>query len=295
MSSEDPNLSTSSLVDKGKRRADEPTEHTPLLQDGAYGSTSRNILIYTSPPSSRNRLRSILIKVFLISFSLCILVAALLAILAWSYASRAVDISPDKIIQEDVALSGPFHVDILNTTEDGGLWLNVSARIGVDAGGAIGVNHPLAGEEQGIFEELWRAIGRWGIRRLDVVTVELGSVSVSPEYDGSLVLLEVVIPPLEVPLVVDPQRRSNKWLTPVVTEVFVRPTRNVTTLEEFMTASWSHGRFDVIARAKDVVVRGGRGEESWKAKFRAQLEHVQTSIRLKSEYSCIEPTKNVLN
>ncbi len=293
MSLEDSDLSTSSLIDKGKRRADIPTERTPLLQDGTYGSTSGDALIYTSPPSSRSRLRSILAKVFLVSFSLCVLIAVLFAILAWSYASRAADISPDRILHEDVALRGPFHVDILNTTDDGGLWLNVSGRLGVDAGAAIGVNHPLPGEGQGVFEELWRAIGRWGIRRLDVVTVELGTVHVSPKYDELLVLLKAKLPPLEVPLAVDPPRRSDKWLTPIVAEVFVRPTKNATALERFLVASWRHGQFDLTVYVGEIAMRGGqRKEGSWKSKFSAELEHVRTSLQVRSEYftySTIDP------
>lgn len=281
---DDSDLPTPPTVDKGKRRADNPTERTPLLQDRTYGSTSRDISLYTAPPSSRRRLRSLLTTVFLLSLSACIVIAVIVAILAWSYAARAAHLSPERILNRDVVLSGPFHVDILNTTDNGGLWLNVSGRMGFDAGDAIGVNHPRVGEGEGLLEAVWKAIGRWSIQRLDAVTVELGTVHVAPEYDSTLTLLETMLPPIEVPLTVDPPRRSNGWLTPVVTEVFVRPTRNATVLAKFMTESWKHGTLDVSANVREVLVKGGRNGGSWKAKFHGKMTNVQTSIRLKSGY-----------
>lgn len=283
MSADDSDLAISQSIDKGKRRAEDLTERTPLLQNGSFGSSSRDILPHTTPPSSRRRLRSVLTTVFLVSLSACILISIFLAILAWSYAARASNISPERVINKDIVLSGPFHVDVLNTTDDGGLWLNVSGRMGFDAGDAIGVNHPLVGEGEGLFEGLWKAIGRWSIQRLDTVTVELDTVHVAPEYDKSLELLEVKMPSVEVPLTVDPPRWSKRWLTPVVTEVFVRPTRNATALSNFVVECWKFGTVDVSATVGEVVVRGGGNRESWKAKFQGKMKNVQTFIRMKSK------------
>ncbi|KAF9452090.1 hypothetical protein P691DRAFT_805621 [Macrolepiota fuliginosa MF-IS2] len=280
MPPDDSDLLPPPTIDKGKRRAEDPTERTPLLQDEAYGSTSSDTLPFTDPPSSRRRLQSVLTTVFLVSLSVCIIIVVLLAILAYSYAARASQISPDRILSKDVVLSGPFHVDILNTTDNGGIWLNVSGRMGFDAGDALGVSHPGVGEGDALFEGVWKAIGRWSIRKLDTVTVELNTVHVSPHDDSDL-LLGARFPPIEVPLTVDPPRRSKEWLSPVVTEVFVKPTRNATVLAKFITESWQHGSFDVSASVGEVVVRGGRKGESWKDRFQGKLMNVQTSIRVK--------------
>ncbi|KAF5350552.1 hypothetical protein D9756_008570 [Leucocoprinus leucothites] len=282
MSSEDPILPTTSTVDKGKRRADVPTERTPLLHNAAYESTSRDVrVLYSAPPPSRQRLRSILTTVFLVSLSACLIFAVFLTILAWSYASRASRLAPERLLNEDVVLNGPFRVDVLNTTDDGGLWLNVSGRVGFDAGDAMDVNHPSPGDSDGPLKQLWKAIGRWGIRTLDAVTVDLDMVRVAPEYDNSIVLLEAKLPPVELPLTVDPPRRSDEWLSPMVTEVFVRPTKNATVLEKFITESWGNGRFDVSAHVGELRITGGRMESSWKTNFHGKMKNVQTSIRLK--------------
>ncbi|KXN81033.1 hypothetical protein AN958_06279 [Leucoagaricus sp. SymC.cos] len=281
MSSEDSDLPTPSTVNKGKRRADVPTEQTPLLQNGTYGSSSRDGLPYATPPSSRRRIRSLLTTVFLVSLFACLLLGGVLVILAWSYASRAARLVPDKVLNEDVALSGPFRADVLNTTKDGGLWLNVSGRMGFDAGDALGVNQPPPWESEGLLEHLWKVIGRWGIRVLDTVTVEFDSVHVAPDYDNSLMLLEARLPPIEVPLSVDPPRRSADWLSPVTTEVFVRPTKNATTLATFMAKSWKYGSIDINARVGEVKVRGGGKDVSWKTNFRGKMKNIQTIIHLK--------------
>lgn len=283
MSSDNSDLPTPSTVDKGKRRADVPTERTPLLRNGSYNeSTSRDILLYTTPPSSRHRLRSILTTIFLVSLSVCLIFAIFFAFLAWSYASRASRLVPDRLLNDDVVLSGPFRVDVLNAT-NGGLYLNVSGRMGFDAGDALGVNHPLPGESEGAFKLIWRSIGRWSIRRLDTVTVELDVVHVAPEYDKSLRLLAAKLPPIEIPLTVDPPRRSDEWLTPVVTEVFVKPTTNLTTLTTFLAESWKHGTVNVKATVGEMKITGGGKGDSWKANFHGMMKNIQTSISLRSE------------
>ncbi|KAJ3574879.1 hypothetical protein NP233_g1459 [Leucocoprinus birnbaumii] len=282
MSSEDSDLPTTSTVDKGKRRADVPTERTPLLQNESYGSTSRDIALFTdTPPSSRQRLRSILTTVFLVSLSLCIIIAVFFSLLAWSYASKASRLVPDRLLNEDVVVDGPFGLDVLNTTDDGGLWLNVSGRVGFDAGHAIGVNKPSPGESDNWLKQIWKAIGRWGIQTLDTVTVELDTIRVAPQSNQSILLLSAQLPPVELPLTVDPPRRTHAWLTPIVTEVFVQPTRNGTVMANFLAESWKRGSFEVDARVRELRITGGGKNGGWKANFHGKMKKVQTSIRMK--------------
>ncbi|KAF7762077.1 hypothetical protein Agabi119p4_8670 [Agaricus bisporus var. burnettii] len=279
MSAEDSDHTLSQSIDKGKRRAEEATERTPLLQNGA--STSETLLDPTIPPSNRRRMRTILTTVFLVSLSLSILVAVLVAILAWSYAAKASNMSPEKVINDDVVLSGPFDINVLNTTDDGGLWLKFSGRIGFDAGDALGVNYPIFEEEhEGMFKRVWKAIGRWGIETLDKVVVDADTIIISPEHESSLVLLEVKIAPIEIPLTADPPRWSNEWLTPIVAEVYVKPTKNTQSLSKFVIESWRKGTVDVGASAGQISIRGGGKEASWRSKFRGTMKNVQTILRL---------------
>jgi hypothetical protein len=279
MSAEDADHTLSQSIDKGKHRAEEATEHTPLLQNAA--STSHNLLDPATPPSNRRRLSSILTTVFLVSLFLSILIAALVAILAWSYAAKASNISPGKVINDDVVLSGPFNIDILNMTEDGGIWLNISGRLGINAGDALGVNHAVY-EEEGMLKRVWKAIGRWGIKTLDSVTVEADTILISSEYEKSLVLLEVRMPAVEVPLTVDPPRWSDEWLTPIVTEVFVKPTKDTQLLSKFVVESWKRGTVSVGVSSEQISIQGGGRMASWKSKFQGKMKNVQTLLRFNS-------------
>ncbi|KAL9709184.1 hypothetical protein Ac2012v2_007539 [Leucoagaricus gongylophorus] len=270
-------LALPSTADKGKRRADASTERTPLLQNG---STSRDTSHVTTPPSSTRSVRSILTTVFLVSLSICSVFAVISVLLAWSYASRISTLVPEQVINQDVVLSGPFQVDVLNTTDYGGLWLNVSGRMGFDAGDAMGFNHPLPGESEGLFGRVWKALGRWGIRTLDTVTVDLATVHIAPEYDEFLTLLEVKLPPTELPLTVDPSPRSDEWLTPLVSEVLVQP-KNVTAVVDFLSQSWKAGSLNATIRLAQLRIIGGGSQSSWKTSLHGKMTNVQTSIRLK--------------
>jgi len=266
-------------ADKGKQRADAPTERTPLLQNG---STSQDTFLVATPPSSARSIRSILTTVFLVSLFICSIFVAIPALLAWSYASKASSLVPEQVLNRDVVLSGPFRVDVLNTTDFGGFWLNVSGRMGFDAGDAMSLHHPLPGESEGIFSRLWKALGRWGIRTLGTITVDLDTVHITPEYDEFLTLLEVKLPPTELPLTVDPSPWSDEWLTPMVSEVFVQP-KNVTAVLDFLSKSWKAGSLDAIIRLPQLRITGGGSQSSWKTRFHWKMTEIQTSVQFKSK------------
>ncbi|TFY59234.1 hypothetical protein EVJ58_g5905 [Rhodofomes roseus] len=224
------------LIDKGKGRArsPDPTERTPLL-----GSTSGS---YTSsvdpgrPPLTR-RLYSRLLTVFLASLSLCVLALLLLIVIIFSYRARAVSASPDEILQHALVVRGPDRVDVLNTTGDGGIWMMIHGRVGFDAGHVAGVN---TAEEDGFIEDAWKAIGRWGIRRLDKVSVNLSTITVVPEGDSGHALTTISLPQLELSLTANPPSDSS-WLTPVAIPVLIRPTKDAKTLMRFVHQSWKDG------------------------------------------------------
>lgn len=264
----------SAHVDKGKQRAQDPTERTPLL-----GSSSAllNDAEASIPADSRRRLRATLTTVFLVSLSLCLILFVLLALLALSYASRASNLKPEDIVNHHLVFAGPDKVDVLNVTKEG-VWLHVHGRIGLDAGKAIDINTDL---EDGPLRELWKAIGRWSVRTLDKVSVNMSTITVTPEYDTApLVLLDIA--PLELPLSVDPPDDLS-WLTPVSTPVHVRLTANHTHVIEFLKESWRTGVLSVRTEVGQARVRGGGLDRaSWRSTFHGRLSNIRTSIHIKS-------------
>lgn len=157
-------------IDKGKGRAhdDEPTEHTPLLASGSGSltSSSRETSI-EHPATARRRLYSRLLTVFLISLSFCVLLLALIAIITYTWRSRASTTRPEEIIQRALVVHGPERVDVLNATSEDGVWLLVHGRMGLDAGSVIDVK---TDQDDSLLQDWWKSLGRWGIRRLDRVS-----------------------------------------------------------------------------------------------------------------------------
>ncbi|KAK7042569.1 hypothetical protein R3P38DRAFT_2891252 [Favolaschia claudopus] len=258
-------------IDKGKRRAEDPTERTPLL-----GSSSSSAIDDPPPAVARRRLISKLTTVFLgtLVFSICAFVA--LALLAWSYASRATHVSPDDILNQGLVFEGPDRVDVLNITSSGGLWVNVEARVGFDAGSVIGVNSSPDGD--GFFQDIWKSIGRWGVRTLDRVSVNMTNISLTSE---SVVLATIYPTPVVLPLTANPPSDSS-WLTHISTPLLIQPTSNTSALVHFVREAWREGSAAVAANVASVDVQGGGfAEESWRSILHSALSDVRTALRLK--------------
>ncbi|CCM06180.1 uncharacterized protein FIBRA_08422 [Fibroporia radiculosa] len=258
-------------IDKGKARA-EPTEASPLLS-----STSRSYIgsqVDPEPPHSR-RLYSRLVSVFLISLSTCTLAFALIVLIVYSYRSRAASASPEDIIQHALVLRGPDRVNVINSTGDGGVWLMVHGRIGLDAGTVAGVKSE---EEDNIVQGVWKSLGRWGIRQLDRVSLKLTTIEVTPESDPSQPLATVSIPPLEIPLTADPPPDLS-WLTAIAVPVLIRPTKDMAVLLKFARDSWREGSIQVRTTVGEAaVLGGGLDRDSWRHYLK--LIHTDISTRV---------------
>lgn len=206
----------------------------------------------------------------------------IVAILAYSYAEQAAHISPKDIMDKAITVKGPDRIDVLNITSDGGIWLNVTGRIGVDAGAAIGVK---SDEEDSLFQDIRKAFGRWGIRRIDRVNVQLDTIRISPGDDSSILLASLDTPPLEMKLTAQPPPNLS-WLTKVSVPVFIAPTQNASILMKFVRDSWRDGTVNVIAHVDNVTVRGGSlFETGWRRRIDQKLKSIDTVIHHKSEFS----------
>ncbi|KAJ7766322.1 hypothetical protein DFH07DRAFT_915995 [Mycena maculata] len=261
-------------VDKGKRRAQDATERTPLL--GASSGT-----LDDSPPptsSTSRRLFSRLAAVFLGSFVVSLLVFVALGLLAWSYASRASHASADDLLNEGLVFEGPDRVDVLNITWTGGIWVNVEARMGFDAGSVIGVN--VSPDGDGFLQDVWKAVGRWGVRRLDRVSVNMSTIYLTSQSDPSVVLATIEPTPVVVPLTANPPSDST-WLTNISSPLLLRPTHNTSALIHFIREAWRDGSAAVRADVGNVDVRGGAlDERSWRNMLHSELSNIRTALRI---------------
>lgn len=203
-----------------------------------------------------------------------------LAVLAYSYAERAAHLSPEDILDHAVTAKGPDRIDVLNITSDGGIWLNVEGRVGVDAGAVIGVN---SNEDDGLLTDLWKAFGRWGIRTIDRVNVQLDTIRISPGDDPLTVLASLHMPPMDVRLIAQPPSNFS-WLTKVSIPIFIAPTQNASVLMKFVRDSWRDGAVTIQAHVDQVAVKGGSlSDHSWRRKIDQTLDNVNTILHMKSE------------
>lgn len=221
------------------------------------------------------------------------------------------------MIEEGVVVRGPEGIEVVNVTSKG-VWVDVSGRVGVDAARIVGVQRAL-GDEDGVLKSLWKAVGRWGVRKVGSVSVKMEGVEVWSVFGGDdddeegsreeMLLLKVVIPPLVVPLSADaPPRRTkgdlgskdeDNWLTPFSTRVFVQPAVDTKHLLKFVRQSWKTGYVGLKTRVKVTKVRlGGSGsggvdgvdrewstDSSWLGKLLEKtLKDVKIGIRLRCAF-----------
>lgn len=265
---------------KGKDKPREATETTPLLEAGSSQVSADEDELYLENNSvARRRLWKRLILVFVFTLSLCLVVFLVLGLLAYSYATRLAYLSPDDVLANGLVFQGPDKVDVINAT-DGGLWLRLDARVGVDAGSIIGVNTV---DDEGPLENLWKSFGRLGIRILGTVTANVATVYVSSEQ---ALLATVSAQPLRLPITSNPPRDPS-WLTPVSIPVFVRPTDNSSDLAQFVEDSWHHGTASLQASVPEIVVWGGSPDgKGWRSMLSANFHDVETRLALPSRCFC---------
>ncbi|KAA1474647.1 hypothetical protein DENSPDRAFT_804457 [Dentipellis sp. KUC8613] len=273
-------------VDKGKARATpdpepDPTETTPLLGSPSPSAPSA-LHVHSELPSARNhahrRLLRLLLTVFLTTFTLAVIVLLFIA-LAYSYASRAQSIPTEELVERSLIVRGPDSVRVLNLTHGGGLWVEVGARIGFDAGAAIEVKPD---EDDAFILRAWKAIGRWGIDSLDSVSVQMAPIDVHSEDPEKNFLASVTTPPLQIPLTSNPPK-GDEWLTSFSLPVLIKPTQNTTAWLNFARACWREGFITAQTSIPSVLVHGGGiAEHGWRSRLLKLERHdVEVAVRQK--------------
>ncbi|KZV75718.1 hypothetical protein PENSPDRAFT_661636 [Peniophora sp. CONT] len=276
---------------KGKGRATSiddddavPThsERTPLLADS---STSTSYASFPDAEESslrprRSPWRSLLISLLAI-LCLSFIVGLLLILLAYSYAAEASRAPPSDLLARALSLRGPDSLDVLNITHTPGgnteIWVEVSGRVGVDAGAALGVKDDV---DDNVFRSAWKGLGRWGISRLESASVGLDTIDVSSS--GGVHLASIDLPPLSVPLNAAPPR-GDAWLAPVRVPLRVRPTNDAQAWMDFAKECWEAGYVTARAEVPRVAVSGGGlRERSWRRLIKADRTDVALSLTHKT-------------
>ncbi|KAG1859244.1 hypothetical protein F4604DRAFT_1658780 [Suillus subluteus] len=267
---------------KGKARHPEPSEQTPLLlhhSDVAPSqprATDDEDVDLESSSDARRRLWSKLIFVFLASLSSCIVIFLLLALLAYSYAARLSHVSPEDVLENALVIQGPYRVSVLNVTADGGTWIEVRARVGIDAGSIVGVDMD---DDEGTLYNIWKSFGQWGVKILDRVTVDISTAQIFSQRQALLATLHS--PPFELPLTVDPPY-DDSWLSSLSLTIFVIPTQDASDMNQFVHDSWHSGAASVHASVPSVVVSGGSTNKGdWRHMLRLQRLGIQTQLSMK--------------
>ena len=274
--------------DKGKARAinthndQEPTENSPLLASPSYIIHPDDDNLESADQSNRGSLLSTLTTVFFITLSISILLVLLLLSLAYSYAAKASQLSDNDVLNNGLVFRGPDAIDILNVSHHGDIWLRLDGRIGFDAGAVIGVN-PNYGDD--FWLNAWKAIGRWGIRNLDAVSLTLSSINITSKYDPSVQLASIEVPPFQLPLTANPPDDIS-WLIPMSLPVHINPSHNVSAWIKFARESWRSGYAVAQVTVARADIQGGALRSStWRSLLRVDKSNVSVGLHMKSKSS----------
>jgi hypothetical protein len=266
--------------DKGKGKAilEEPSERTPLLPPQASGShlAIRSLPTYSHQSRRRSSAFRFLIA-FFIFLAITVFVLLGLVLFAYSYAARASEIPRNELLDKALVVQGPDHLNVLNITSEGEIWVNVQARVGLDIGAAMDLKQD---SDEGLFHHIWKSVGRWGVGRLREISVISDVVEVNVPR-GTLVTIRA--PPISLPLSPDPPQ-DHSWLKHVSIPVCIRPTQNVSLLIDFARESWASGFITAEVIVPSVLVHGGSlREHGWRSVLSKHESDVSVGIHMKGE------------
>ncbi|KAG8996158.1 hypothetical protein FRB90_012811, partial [Tulasnella sp. 427] len=234
-----------STVDKGKRRAPETDERTPLLanEEGVVNGESSNSAAHhhsgdgmVNPWNRRILAGAILVLTTFLAAALVFIIGA-----GYHYASWVAHVNPNQLVKQGVVLKGPSNVEVIRVTGDC-IELKVDGAVGIDADYILGLDR-----EGGLFAGPRKSFGRWLARRVEQVTVSLGQIELYAPYSRSQhriptePLLSLQASPVTIPLTTrrgDFDTSDDSWLTPLSVPVFLSPNKNGSFIGEYAEDAW---------------------------------------------------------
>lgn len=290
MDSDDPHPEQHTSIDKGKQRASTPapSERTPLLPSGSSHiiHQSRPRSSQSERPPHQNLLRKLLV-VFSATLVACIVVLALIILFALSYSSRVSSLTVQDVLDRGFVVEGPDRIDVLNATKEGGVWIRVGCRVGLDMGSVLRIRPE---DDDLIWTELWKGLGRWGVRKFGTISVELSQIVVTSHNKPTSTLAVLATSTVELPLSPDPPSNFG-WLTPMSIPIKIHPTERTEDLVRFANESWISGIIQVSSTISSIRVMGGKvGERTWRDNFNIGRSNVSIALATKSEpFPCCVP------
>lgn len=251
---------------KGKAR-ETPSETTPLVESSTSNPHYSGDL-ESSPAAdedhSTGTVSNYLYTFLISSLSLFFLGVFLLILIGSSYFNRAPALhrSPSEIIEEGVAwqLRTVQLVDI----QDDGVDVLVDSEIRIHTDWMLGIK---GNTSAGWWETFRRGVGRWGIRRLRSVSVDVSTVQVrsgSPSESFGPLLFNITLPSFSINLV--PSSKGQPSFTHLKFPVHVHPTTNTTDLFSFAQSSWVAGNIETDINIAGINIRGGiAGKGDWRS------------------------------
>ncbi|KAF9778847.1 hypothetical protein BJ322DRAFT_1089959 [Thelephora terrestris] len=281
MDSDNSHLEQHTSMDKGKQRASapEPSERTPLIPSGSSHiiHQSRPRSPQSEQPPHQNLLKRLLI-VFSATLTACIVVLALIILFALSYSSRVSSITVQEVVDRGLVVEGPDRIEVLNATKEGGVWVRVDCRVGLDMGRILRIRPD---DEDLIWTELWKGVGRWGVRKVGTIAIELSQIAVTSHNKPPLNLAVLSTPVVELPLSSDPPSNL-EWLTPMSIPIKIHLTERTEDLVRFANESWISGIIQVSTTISSISVMGGKvGEHTWRDNFNIGRSNVSIALMTK--------------
>jgi len=290
---------------KGKARAtvyDTADERTPLIHATSSSSTpTLERISYTHPafgssaispsalPASSSSRPAPLRRLFrfavLSTLAVFFMLILLVLLLAWKYGPQtasAIKASIDqwttvepvrvevvRVIPPSITPVKPRHKTVRRADTQDGLRIQLKAtlRVGVDVGGVLQLGPGI--HSDGPLDSLWKHLTRWGVRKLQNVSVRIGRVTVFPAgRNATDVCLATIpgLPPIEIPLSVRGDSQDKTWLEEANIQLFVDIPSDASSILNFAEDAWKRTVASAKVEVDDVRVSGGYiGEFGWRA------------------------------
>ncbi|KDQ18347.1 hypothetical protein BOTBODRAFT_28756 [Botryobasidium botryosum FD-172 SS1] len=272
----------SSAKGKGRETA---TETTPLTQSSSSHhpySVDSGPSTPASQESTRPNVSNYLYTVLVSTFSILLFGFLLLILIGSSYfnSAPALHQAPSEIVERSVA----WQLDSVQVHEiqDDGLALLVSSTVRINTEWLIGISDD---GPSGWWETLRKGVGRWGVRRLRMVTVtapslHVRSTSLLPSHKAAAPLLfNITVPSFSLNLIKRSDDHSS--VTQLKLPVFIRPTTNTTDLLSFMRKSWEAGQIAASVDAARIHIQGGGlGDQGWRKLLDVNRDDIRMDIRI---------------
>lgn len=310
---------------KGKGKADD--SRRPLLSnerdaENDYGSTSQSLRGGVLPSqdavassfSHRAIWKSYLLTGALTFLSILFIIAFAIILLAHSYAApalhnihEALSSESDTFWKAATIVRGPDNIKVValerTKVEEGQEILEanvtVTMRLAVDTDFIMGFQDA---NKDTWFREKWKQLGRWAVRKLGVVTAFIDDFALYPS-NASLAGVSPMVTikphgPISIPLypgLTELAHRHPPSLQPILLNLTVYPSQNVSLMLDFFKETWFAGFASIKIRTTNLSLHGGGPSKVavrwwqfglWRSWLKFSTSNLIAFLKIKSKSFC---------